>query len=251
MQDDMKNNLQSLLFLIVLLFSLGLFTNAIAQDITFVPRGTVLDDTIGSEIIFYIDVTNISQTSQTLFMVRTINNLPGEWQSSLCFESCFPGWLDSIATTTDFQSSPLAPGETREVSIHVFPLANSGTGHIQMQAATFNNPNNRIVVDLTAIVNPVSVDDKADLPDEYYLKQNYPNPFNPSTKINFGIKYAGLVEITIYNILGNKIATIFNGYKTAGNHSVKFENSNLSSGVYFYKIVAGDFVQIKKMILEK
>ena len=232
---------------IVFIFSASLFS----QDITFVPRQTILYDTLGSEMIFYIDVTNITQADQTLFMVRTQNNLPNSWQSSLCFEYCFPGWVDSVATTSDFGSTPLSPGETREVAMHVFPLVNPGTGIVQMQAATFRNPNNRITVDLTATVNPVSVEDENTLVIDYYLAQNYPNPFNPSTKINFGLEKAGEVEITVYNILGNKVATLVSVFKSAGNHSVSFDASNLSSGIYFYKIVTNGFVQTRKMILEK
>jgi hypothetical protein len=202
-------------------------------------------------MIFYIDVTNITQVDQTLFMVRSQNDLPNSWQSSLCFEYCFPGWVDSVATTNDFGSTPLSPGETREVAMHIFPLENFGTGNVQMQAATFRNQVDRITVDLTAIVNPVTVEDENTLVTDYYLAQNYPNPFNPSTKINFGLKKAGNVEVTVYNILGNKISTLVNGVKSAGNHSVSFNAYNLSSGIYFYKIVTNEFVQTRKMILEK
>lgn len=234
---------------IIIVFTLA--TSLFSQDITFVPRQTILYDTLGSEMIFYIDVTNITQADQTLFMVRTQNNLPNSWQSSLCFEYCFPGWVDSVATTSDFGSTPLSPGETREVAMHVFPLVNPGTGIVQMQAATFRNPNNRITVDLTATVNPVSVEDEKTLVTDYYLAQNYPNPFNPSTQINYGLKKAGNVEISVYNILGNKITTLVDGFKSAGKHTALLNASYLSSGVYFYKIVTGEFVQTRKMILEK
>lgn len=202
-------------------------------------------------MIFYIDVTNITQADQTLFMVRTQNDLPNSWQSSLCFEFCFPDWIDSVATTNDFGSTPLAPGETREVTMHVFPLENTGTGNVQMQAATFRNQVDRITVDLTAIVNPVSVEIENTLITDYYIAQNYPNPFNPSTKINYGLERAGEVEIIVYNILGNKVATLVNGLKSAGNHSVSFNASNLSSGIYFYKLVTKEFTQIRKMLLLK
>ncbi len=241
----MKRKLLSLI--IVFTFATSLFS----QDITFVPRQTTLYDTLGSEMIFYIDVTNITEADQTLFMVRTQNNLPNSWQSSLCFEYCFPGWVDSVATTSDFGSTPLAPNETREVAMHVFPLVNTGTGIVQMQAATFRNPNARITVDLTATVNPVSVEDENPVVNNFYLAQNYPNPFNPSTKINFGLKNSGNVEISVYNILGKKVATLVNGFKSAGNHSVSFNASNLSSGIYFYKIVTNGFVQTRKMLLLK
>ncbi|HEX9252188.1 MAG TPA: T9SS type A sorting domain-containing protein [Ignavibacteriaceae bacterium] len=233
-------------------FMVFLLTGSIfSQDITFVPRETVLYDTLGSEMIFYIDVTNITQADQTLFMVRTENNLPASWQSSLCFEYCFPGWVDSVATNSDFGSTPLAPNETREVAIHVFPLVNLGTGYVQMQAATFRNPSSRVTVDFTAIVNPTSVEDENTVVDNYYLAQNYPNPFNPSTRINFGLKNPGNVEISVYNILGNKVATLVNGYKPAGRHSVVFNAYSLSSGTYFYKIVTNEFTLTKKMLMLK
>jgi hypothetical protein len=241
----MKKNLLSLLILLALSSSL------FSQDITFVPRQTVLNDTLGAEMVFYIDVTNISQADQTLFMVRTINDLPESWTSSLCFDFCFAGFVDSVATTTDFGSAPLTPGETREVAVHVFPTVNTGTGNVQLQAGTFRNPNDRVIVDLTATANPVSVEDENTVVDKYYLQQNYPNPFNPSTKINYGLKKAANVEITVYNILGNKVATLLNGYKPSGNYSVSFDASKFSSGVYLYRIVTGEFIQTRKMILEK
>ncbi len=160
-------------------------------------------------------------------------------------------WVDSVATTSDFGVLLYHQGKHREVAMHVFPLVNPGTGIVQMQAATFRNPNNRITVDLTATVNPVSVEDEKTLVTDYYLAQNYPNPFNPSTQINYGLKKAGNVEISVYNILGNKIATLVDGFKSAGKHTALLNASNLSSGVYFYKIVTGEFVQTRKMILEK
>jgi hypothetical protein len=241
----MKKQLLGLL--IILAFSATLFS----QDITFVPRETELTDTLNSEMIFEVDVTNISAAEQTLFIVRTINNLPEGWSSSICFDSCLPGWVDSATTTSEYGSSPLQPGETRLVALHVFPLTNVGTGYAQMQAGTLRNPDIRTTVDLTAIVNPTSIEDVNAAVDNYYLAQNYPNPFNPSTKINFGLERAGEVEITVYNILGNKISTLVNGVKSAGNHSVVFDASNLSSGIYFYKLVTKEFTQIRKMLLLK
>ena len=241
----MKNILLSLYIIIVL------STSLFSQDITFVPRETELTDTLNSEMIFEFDVTNISAAEQTVFIVRTINILPESWSSSICFDSCLPGWVDSATTSSEYGSSPLQPNETRVVALHIFPLTNVGTGYAQMQAGTLRNPDIRTTVDLTAIVNPVSVENENTIVADYYLAQNYPNPFNPSTKINFGLKKAGNVKITVYNILGNKIATLFDGYKSAGKHTVIFDASNISSGVYLYKIVSNEFVGTRKMILEK
>ncbi len=89
------------------------------------------------------------------------------------------------------------------------------------------------------------------LPTTYTLGQNYPNPFNPSTKINFSVPKEGLVSIKVYNSIGQEIATLVNENKSAGNYTVNFDAARVSSGIYFYKIVAGNFTATKKMILLK
>ena len=86
-------------------------------------------------------------------------------------------------------------------------------------------------------------------PTGYFLNQNYPNPFNPSTQITFGIAKSSFVTIEIYNLLGQRVQILINKKMNAGKHTVKFESNNLSSGVYFYRISAGKFVQFKKMLL--
>ncbi len=88
-------------------------------------------------------------------------------------------------------------------------------------------------------------------PKEFSLSQNFPNPFNPSTKIDFALPKSERVKITIYNQLGQKIMQLADGNYTAGNHSIYFNGTNLATGVYFYRIVAGSFVQTKKMVLLK
>lgn len=89
------------------------------------------------------------------------------------------------------------------------------------------------------------------LPTEYNLAQNYPNPFNPTTKIEFSLPSENNVEIRIYNLLGSEITTLLNEKKKAGNHFVVFNGSYFSSGVYFYKIVSGNFSAIRKLTLLK
>jgi hypothetical protein len=88
-------------------------------------------------------------------------------------------------------------------------------------------------------------------PTEYELYDNYPNPFNPATTINFQIPKDGYVTLKVYDILGREVATLVNEEKKAGSYSYKFDASELSSGVYIYKITANDFVQSKKMLLMK
>jgi hypothetical protein len=90
-----------------------------------------------------------------------------------------------------------------------------------------------------------------EVPNKYSLSQNYPNPFNPATTIKFSLPKHGMVKLIVYNILGNEVATLENGTMEAGNYIVDFNTSSLSSGVYFYKLTAGDFSDTKKMLLIK
>lgn len=85
----------------------------------------------------------------------------------------------------------------------------------------------------------------------YSLYQNYPNPFNPATKINYEIKQDGFVGLKVYNVIGQLVKELVGEFKNAGNYEVKFNGSNLSSGMYFYRIESGEFVETKKMILIK
>ena len=89
------------------------------------------------------------------------------------------------------------------------------------------------------------------IPKNYELAQNYPNPFNPVTKISFALPTQGFVSLKIYDITGREIKTLVNEIKQAGYYTVNFNSSNLSSGVYFYRIQSGDFVQTKRMVLLK
>lgn len=88
-------------------------------------------------------------------------------------------------------------------------------------------------------------------PKVYKLEQNYPNPFNPSTTIRYSIPKNGFVNLKVYDVTGKEVATLVNEVKTPGNYIVDFDASFLSSGIYFYKIAAGDFSSVKKMILIK
>jgi hypothetical protein len=88
-------------------------------------------------------------------------------------------------------------------------------------------------------------------PRRYNLSQNYPNPFNPSTKIEFALPKAEIVKIEVFNTLGQRVEIPLKQQMKAGNHEVEFNGQNLSSGIYFYKIQAGEFHDVKKMILIK
>ena len=88
-------------------------------------------------------------------------------------------------------------------------------------------------------------------PTAYMLEQNYPNPFNPSTSISYSLPGAGMVSLKVYNLVGQEVTTLINGYKEAGQYNVTFNASNLASGVYFYRLESGSFNVVKKMMLIK
>jgi photosystem II stability/assembly factor-like uncharacterized protein len=90
---------------------------------------------------------------------------------------------------------------------------------------------------------------KSKLPLAFRLAQNYPNPFNPSTTIGYGLPNRSHVTLTVFNTLGQQVATLQNGEQDAGYHEVKFDATNLSSGVYFYRMQAGSYVETKKLLL--
>ena len=97
----------------------------------------------------------------------------------------------------------------------------------------------------------VSVDALEQHPQLFSLSQNYPNPFNPNTSIKYQIPEISFISIKVYNVLGNEIASLVNEEKPAGEYGVEFNGTNLPSGIYFYKLQAGSFVETKKMVLMK
>jgi hypothetical protein len=88
-------------------------------------------------------------------------------------------------------------------------------------------------------------------PDKYQLFQNYPNPFNPNTIIRFQIKDSRFVTLKIYDVIGKEVASLVNDNMKAGTFEVNWNGENYSSGVYFYKLIAGNFSEVKRMVLIK
>jgi len=95
----------------------------------------------------------------------------------------------------------------------------------------------------------VSIDLNA--PNQYALNQNYPNPFNPSTIISYTIPINGFVTLKVFDVLGQEIITLLNEEKPVGSYEVEFNTKGLPSGIYFYRLQAGNFIQTKKMVLMK
>ena len=89
------------------------------------------------------------------------------------------------------------------------------------------------------------------LPKNQQLFQNFPNPFNPATKIIYKIPEKSFVTIKVYDVLGNEITSLVNEEKSAGEYTINFNGAELPSGIYFYRLQAGSFIETKKMVLMK
>jgi hypothetical protein len=131
-----------------------------------------------------------------------------------------------------------------------FDMISDNNGAFLAWAGTFNGEQDVYYGRISQI--PVAIDDRQDdsgIPGTFSLSQNYPNPFNPATKIRYSIPQSSNVVIKVFDILGNEIETLVNEEKPTGEYEVDFNAGNLTSGIYFYKLQAGSFVQTKKMIL--
>jgi hypothetical protein len=89
------------------------------------------------------------------------------------------------------------------------------------------------------------------VPSQYILYPAFPNPFNPTTQISFALPKAGGISLKVINLMGQEVATLAHGVQSAGAHSVTFDGSTLASGIYFYRLQAGDYIQTQKMVLLK
>lgn len=177
---------------------------------------------------------------------------------------------DSIRVSLNF--STVKPADAMTLSQTVFTLAAGDS-----QAVTFTFHPKQITKTITGLYTPrilfksflgedtttvekimrfklsgiLGLGDNSVAVGEYSLNQNYPNPFNPSTNIRFTVAADGPVLLKVFDILGNEVATIINKHLSAGEHRIEFSADRLASGIYFYRLIAGNFTSIKKMTVLK
>jgi hypothetical protein len=225
--------------------------------------------------IFSIDITNGNYTLVTTathgLNAITFNPTTNELWGAL--RKTFGNYKDSVYTI-DLTTGEATPVGRTGLTVPTTDMAFDGQGNLYGVSGTSNQEGQFFQIDQTtgagtlvgtgvgynhttglaySINGPVlSVDGgNSTLPQNYSLKQNFPNPFNPSTKIKYSIPEMSIVTLTLFNLLGEEVTTLVNEEKTAGNYTVEFNAANLPSGIYFYRIQAGSFVETKKMVLMK
>jgi hypothetical protein len=208
----------------------GYTANSGSQGNFSIPRLTA-DDPIPVELISFTASVSGNNVLLNWTTATEINNLGFEVERRT---------LDSNYETVGFVSGA---GSTTEQRSYTFTDVNvrEGIYFYRLKQIDFNGTNSyndAIEVEVVA-------------PTIYSLDQNYPNPFNPATNINYSIAEAGFVKIAIYNMLGQEVELLVNEFKEAGQHSINFDASGLTSGAYFYTLETSQFKQTRKMLLAK
>ncbi len=173
----------------------------------------------------WFDGYGISTVGEWPFVYAQWENLPGD--TTFHFRVCEGNWLISVPFTD--------PDYVISRSDTVVVVSDTDSSYYVEFVYT----------NITGLESPAGV------PNKLYLKQNYPNPFNPTTQIEYGLARAGRVEISVYNMIGEKIATLVNDYRKAGKYTVEWNAEGFASGVYIYRFETDGFLQSKKFILLK
>jgi Zinc carboxypeptidase/Secretion system C-terminal sorting domain/Carboxypeptidase regulatory-like domain len=139
----------------------------------------------------------------------------------------------------------IAPG-TYSVSFNADSFLTQTVTNITVKKDSASLLNIRLDRNLSAVISSPN-----STPTQYSLSQNYPNPFNPSTTIKYQLPQSGNVSLKVYDVLGREVASLANGFKSAGSYTITFNSSSLPSGIYFYQLKVNDYLSLKKMILLK
>jgi Subtilase family/Secretion system C-terminal sorting domain len=220
-------------------------------------------------------VGGVTNDNLRIFLATTSENLlfTGNWDTTgmtMVFSGSVtsldaPGWAEIQLTTpfyfTSNQNLMVSIGRDFQQYVNTYPRyaytststnyqsrrGQSDTQYPVSLTQSYNRANIQFEISFLTNVN----NNLTSIPETFSLSQNYPNPFNPSTKINYELPKSNFVLLKIYNVLGKEVATLVNEKQNAGAYSVEFNGSNLSSGIYFYKIQSGEFSDVKRMVLIK
>ncbi|GIK60854.1 MAG: hypothetical protein DAHOPDDO_02519 [Ignavibacteriaceae bacterium] len=207
--------------------------SVIAKSLRNVPPGNLEIEINRDLVLDYLAIVINIRTARTrtLNLIGAIHNQQGN--------------VNNLLGSIDQNYAEILPGESIDFT---FQFDNVPTERIAYVIKTVG----RYETDTTFAFNKLtSTDEEVLIPKENKLFDNYPNPFNPTTQIKYSVKENGLVTLKVYDVLGKEVAVLVNEDKLVGEYTVTFEAENLSSGIYFYTLVAKEFQQTKKMILVK
>ncbi|MDR3666994.1 MAG: T9SS type A sorting domain-containing protein [Ignavibacteriaceae bacterium] len=168
--------------------------------------------------------------------------------------------VDLVMLNSNSQAIPIFTSDTTSSWKAGFRMHNANEGVFIFIAGrpyrydpVASSQNYSYILDNWMTAQPTGIKDNGqdNIAKSYNLDQNYPNPFNPSTSIRYSVPNDGMVNLSVYNTLGQKVGSLVNQFTKAGNYEVKFDASRYASGIYFYRIESGSFTSVKKMILMK
>lgn len=244
-------------FLTLLVFAAASF-NLFAQSFTFErisPSIVVSNDTSDFEVVSY-GLLKVTGGTLNLRIIRTVEDLTAGWQplgTAMCnYENCYANTVDSVTASY----GPSAADDTVSFHFYCFDVIENryvqGAGLMTIRAELVTNPSNFIEVDFRGVTqSAIGITNISSIAKEFSLSQNYPNPFNPNTKINFSIPKGDYVSLRVFDMLGREVAVLVNGQLTAGEYEADFNAKGLSSGMYYYSLRSGEYVDVKKMVLVK
>jgi Zinc carboxypeptidase/Secretion system C-terminal sorting domain len=198
---------------------------------------------------------NYNYRSFLNYMEKALYGITGMVKDSLTFQ---PVYARVFISGHDIDSSFVYSDSTfgkyyRLIYTGTYNLTFSAPGYYT-KTITGVYAKNDSTTNINVLLNPITTGiskNGNDIPSEYNLYQNYPNPFNPATTINYDLPNSGFVKLAVYNVLGKEIAVLVNEKQSAGKYVVQWDASSYPSGVYFYRIIAGDFTETKKMVMIK
>ncbi|MCX6175418.1 MAG: T9SS type A sorting domain-containing protein [Ignavibacteriales bacterium] len=194
------------------------------------------------------------QLSEMQSNISVKNAIPKQWlvisagSKTISLTNTFQGNIGTLSYTAQSSNNTIATVAIASSTLTVTPVA-IGDAVITVTAIDAAN-NDFFAYSFPVNIGLTDVEGEA-IPTEFALYQNFPNPFNPTTNIKFALPKESNVTLRIYNVLGQEVETLVNKVMPAGYHTVDFNATKLSSGMYIYRIEAGDFVQVKKMLLMK
>ena len=211
---------------------------------------------------YFLD-SSVDATKECKYRIKAFNNTGGEslYSSEVSYIPAYYTLTTSVEGQGDVSVSPSKDSYLAGVGTIVTLTATPAQGWKFTKwsgdiTAIYSNPTTVVMnSDISATANFKQLtdvdEDVSYSPKEFVLHQNYPNPFNPSTNIRFDLPAKSFVTVKVFNLIGQEVATLFEGFKQAGSHNVTFDASHLNTGAYFYRVKTDEWVGVKSMLLMK